>query len=419
MTLIFCAAPHELQALAASLVAQTPVVLVTLDCAGNFTSLNPAAVRLFGHPAADLLGKPLTTVLDPFSHTKANLMVEQTLAQGSVADWELDHLRPDGELTLVGYTTCRLADDAGAVVGIGAVGHDFSAKLELTAQLAQTNQELEGALLRLEKANAEIKATQAQLVHSEKMRALGQMVAGVAHEVNNPAAFVANNLAQLAKIAPALEQLFAAYAPLLTHANAQERAAIAAAGQAAAIDYVWQDMADIVAESQDGVERIRQIVLALRNFSRLDEAALKEADINQGLQSTLPIVRSLCKDRIEIVEQYGDLPPLLCHPGELNQVFLNLLINAVQAISERGQIWVATAMRGGAITVEIRDSGAGMDEATLARLGEPFFTTKPVGAGAGLGLAVSFGIVRRHRGRIEYASAPGQGATVTVTLPIG
>ena len=149
MTPTVFAAPLDFQALAASLAEQTPVVLVTLDCAGNFTSLNPAAARLFGHPAADLLGQPMTMVLDPFSHTKATLMIEQTLAQGSVADWELDHLRPDGELTLVGYTTCRLADGAGAVVGIGAVGHDFSAKLELTAQLAQTNQELELSLIHI------------------------------------------------------------------------------------------------------------------------------------------------------------------------------------------------------------------------------------------------------------------------------
>jgi PAS domain S-box-containing protein len=394
------------------------VIMLTLDGAGMFTSLNPAAERCFARSAAELLGQPLTTVLDPFSAEKAATMIARTLSEGGVTDWELDHVQPAGPPVLVGYTTTALRDDAGVVVGLGALGRDLSAKLELTAQLAETNQQLEGALLQLERSHAALKATQVQLVQSEKMRALGQMVAGVAHEINNPAAFVANNLAQLAQLTPALRLLFDAYLPLKALAAVEQHAAIEAAEAAADIEYLWQDLPDLVRESQEGMTRIRDIVSSLRNFSRLDEAELKAADINEGLRSTLQIVRPLCKRGIAIVEAYGDLPLVLCRPGELNQVFLNLLTNAMQAIDGAGQIGVQSALEQDRIMVTIRDSGSGMGAATLARLGEPFFTTKPVGSGTGLGLAVSFGIVERHGGRLMFESAPGRGTSAIVEIPL-
>jgi PAS domain S-box-containing protein len=393
-------------------------IVLTLDCDGMFTSLNPAAERCFACAVEELLGRPFTTVLDPFSVEKANLMIARTLSQGGLTDWELDHVQPDGPPILVGYTTATLRDQGGMVVGVGAIGHDLSAKLELTAQLAQTNQQLEGALLQLENSHAALKATQALLVQSEKMRALGQMVAGVAHEINNPAAFVAGNLAQLAQLTPALRALFDAYLPLKALAPADGRAVIEAAEAAVDIDYLWQDLPDLVRESQDGITRIGDIVRSLRNFSRLDEAELKAADINAGLRSTLQIIRPLSPPGIVITEAFGVLPAVLCRPGELNQVFLNLLTNAMQAIDRAGQIDVRSAHEQNRITVTIHDSGRGMDAATLARLGEPFFTTKPVGAGTGLGLAVSFGIVERHGGRLRFESAPGYGTSAIVEIPL-
>ncbi|MCX6033259.1 MAG: ATP-binding protein [Chloroflexi bacterium] len=250
------------------------------------------------------------------------------------------------------------------------------------------------------------------------MRALGQLVAGVAHEINNPAAFIANNLAHLATLLPGMSALFEAYQPLRALTGASVRAEIEAAEGVVEVEYLWSDLADLVTESQDGIERIRNIVLSLRNFARLDEAELKEADINEGLRSTLALIRPQCKNRIQITESYGILPTTVCHPGQLNQVFLNLLTNAVQAIEGEGQIWVTSACRDDRINVIIRDSGKGMDSATLARLGEPFFTTKPVGAGTGLGLAVSVGIINRHQGQLRFASQPGNGTTVTVELPV-
>jgi two-component system, NtrC family, sensor kinase len=398
--------------------AQTADLALVLDGAGRFVALNAAAEKLFGRPAAELLGQPFTTVLDPFSHEKAALMLARTLAEGRVTDWELDHLQGGGPPVLIGYTTTALRNSAGEAVGVGALGRDLTAHLDLTARLAHANQQLEGALLQLEKTHAQLKDAQTQLVQSEKMRSLGQLVAGVAHEINNPAAFVTNNLAHLARLVPALHALFDAYSALRSQATPQQATAIAAAETAAEMKYLWQDLPDLVKESQDGMERIRNIVLALRNFSRLDEAELKEADLNEGLASTLQLIRPLCKNRIEIIEDYSELPPVLCRPGELNQVFLNLLTNAVQAIEGSGRIWVRTRRQGKQIQVTIRDTGVGMEAATLAKLGEPFFTTKPVGAGVGLGLAIGFGIVQRHHGRLRFESQPGQGASAIVELPL-
>jgi two-component system, NtrC family, sensor kinase len=402
----------------ALIVQQSNVIMLALDQAGCFVALNPAAERFLARPAADLLGQPFTTVLDPFSHEKAALMLDRTLAEGGVVDWELDHLQPTGAPVLVGYTTSVWRDDAGQAGGLIAIGRDLTGQLELTARLAETNQQLEGALLQLEKTHAALKSTQAQLVQSEKMRALGQMVAGVAHEINNPAAFVANNLAHLAQLMPGLTALFAAYAPLKPLADADQQRALAQAEAAVEIDYVWQDLPDVVRESQEGLERIRNIVLSLRNFARLDEAARKEADINEGLRSTVRLVRSQCKDRIDIREAYTELPTVMCRPGELNQVFLNLLMNAMQAIEGAGTIEVTSTRTSDCIVVTVRDSGPGMSAATLARLGEPFFTTKPIGAGTGLGLAVSLSIVEQHHGRLHYDSRPGAGATAIVEIPI-
>jgi signal transduction histidine kinase len=196
------------------------------------------------------------------------------------------------------------------------------------------------------------------------------------------------------------------------------RAAIESAEAAIDLEYVWQDLPNLVQESQDGMIRIGDIVRSLRNFARLDEAALKAADINAGLRSTLQIIRPLCRQDSVIVEGYDDLPLVMCRPGELNQVFLNLLTNAIQAIDGAGEIDVRSEHQQDRITVTIRDSGRGMDAATLARLGEPFFTTKPVGAGTGLGLAVSFGIVERHGGRLRFASAPDCGTSAIVEIPV-
>jgi len=397
---------------------QTHFILFVLDSEGRFVSLNPAAARLFHESTAALLGQSFHRVLDEYSFSKADLMLSLTYAQGGVKEWELNHAQPDSPPVLVGYTTCVLRDENNQIVGIGAVGSDLDAKLELTEQLATTNQQLEGALLQLEKAHAELKSTQAQLLQSEKMRALGQMVAGVAHEINNPLSFARNNFIFLTEKLPNLQALFSRYVGLKSRAAPGELQTILLAEQKAGIDYLWDDFNEAVQEGLAGINRIREIVLSLRNFSRLDEADEKEVDLSEGLRSTIRLLRPLCKDRVEIEETYATLPRIHCHPGELNQVFLNILNNSIQAIAGPGRILVSTHAGANLVTIRIEDSGHGMDPATIAKLGEPFFTTKPVGSGVGLGLAVSFGIIQRHQGTIRYESQSGVGTVAFIELPI-
>ncbi|MEP7359833.1 MAG: PAS domain-containing protein, partial [Anaerolineales bacterium] len=222
-----------------ALFQQSPSMMIMLDPAGQILAINPAAARLAGHAPAALVGRPFADLLDPFSHTKAAEMLRRARAEGQVADWELDQLCGPGAPVLVDYDATLLRDAAGQPSAIALVGHDLSAKMALTDQLAQTNQQFEGALLQLEKAHAQLQAAQAQLVQSEKMRALGQMVAGVAHEINNPAAFVASNLAHLARWLPALRALYEAYAALRPLGGPDQLAAVEAAEQAAEADYLW------------------------------------------------------------------------------------------------------------------------------------------------------------------------------------
>lgn len=376
-----------------SIFAQAPYVVFLLDPAGVVLVGNAAAATLAGMSPAELQGRQFATLLDPFSIAKAKTMIEQTVHTGGVQHWELNHRRVGAPPLLLGYTTWPIRDECGAVVAIVALGLDLAPTVVLTAQLAEANQRLEVALKQLERAHNDLKTAQAQLVQSEKMRSLGQLVAGVAHEINTPLGYVTNNLAFLTERLPALRR-------------------------DPTDDLGWQDVTDAIAESRIGIDRIAAIVRALRVFARPADAEPVAADLNEGLASTVRMVRAVSGPRIVIQEEYGILPPLLCHPSELNQVFLNLLLNAVHACHDAGVVTVRTASDGAAITVTISDTGSGMDAATLARIGEPFFTMWPDGSGTGLGLTISREIVERHRGQMLFESSPERGTTVTVRLPL-
>jgi two-component system, NtrC family, sensor kinase len=403
---------------AQTLLDQTALPIFALDDQGLFTNLNLAAAQLFGREAASLLGQPFHTVLDPYSHQKAALMLEKTTLEGGVNDWELDVLPAQGLPVLVSITTSRQSAPSGQPGGLVAVGRDLTGQMELTEQLSRTNQELEGTLRQLERTHQDLKAAQSQLIQSEKMRALGQMVTSLAHEVNNPAAFVSNNLTHLSHLLPVIQRLYEVYAPLKPLASPEQLHQIEQAELLANLEYLWTDLRDLTRESQQGIQRIRDIVISLRSFARLDEGRLKLADLNEILHTTVWLVRPIAPEGVVIEEAYGSLVPILCYPGELNQVFLNLLVNAVQAIEGQGRVRLEARQEDQRTIVTIADTGRGMETATLAHLGEPFFTTKTPGSGLGLGLAISFGIVQKHGGLIGFVSSPGKGTTVTVEIPI-
>ena len=274
-------------------------------------------------------------------------------------------------------------------------------------------------------ANQKLKDNQAKLVHSEKMAGLGQLAAGVAHEINNPVGFVTSNLGTLSGYVETFRKLFAEYQRLLDAARDGETDAIGGIVEVIEkiqeeedLDYILGDVGQLVSESMDGTQRVKEIVEGLRSFARLDEAEVKESDINESIESTLKVVWNELKYRCEVRKELGTLPLIRCHPGQLNQVFMNLFVNAAQAIPEKGEITVETQATETEIIVRVSDTGGGIPPRELSKLFDPFFTTKPVGQGTGLGLSISHGIVQKHNGSIEVESEVGKGTTFTIRLPI-
>jgi len=303
---------------------------------------------------------------------------------------------------------------------------------QTTAMLQRTREnmateidERKAAQIRLEQEKDEqrrllraLEETHVQLLQSEKLASIGQLAAGVAHEINNPVGFISANLNTLKTWVRSLLDVIAAHEAALPQLEPAQRDALAAMGRAADLDYVRDEIATLIDESIDGALRVRRIVQDLRDFSRPGSGEWCVADIHAGLESTLNVVHNELKYKADIVREYGDLPPVECLPSQLNQVFMNLLVNAAHAIPERGVITIRTSSDDEHVSIAISDTGTGMTPDIVRRIFDPFFTTKPVGQGTGLGLSVSHGIVERHRGTIDVTSEPGRGTTFRIRLPI-
>jgi signal transduction histidine kinase len=268
----------------------------------------------------------------------------------------------------------------------------------------------------LEEQNRALRETQAALYQSEKLASLGQLAAGVAHEINNPLAYVLNNLAVLRRDVHAALDLLEGYRGGRRHLEAAD---LARREEEADLPYLCENLGPLFDRTLAGLHRVRGIVTNLRDFARLDEAEFKEVDLNAAVACTLEILGHEVKQKSLAVRVGSrELPPVLGHPGKLNQVLVNLLVNAVQACAPGGNITVRTRAEAGAAVVEVEDDGCGIRPEHLPRLFEPFFTTKPVGQGTGLGLSVSYAIVRDHGGTITVESTVGRGSTFRVRLPL-
>ncbi|WP_090322044.1 ATP-binding protein [Duganella sp. CF517] len=264
----------------------------------------------------------------------------------------------------------------------------------------------------------ELRSAHEQLLQSEKMASIGQLAAGIAHEINNPVGFVNSNMSSLKNYVGTLlgviDQYEQAAAP---HPNLAVQ--LAALRNQADLEFLKEDVTDLVRESMDGLKRVKDIVQALKDFSHVGETEWQVADLHHGLDSTLTIVSNEIKYKARVDKAYGVLPPVTCLASQLNQVFMNLLVNAAHALREQGGvITIRTGGADGWVWIEVGDNGVGIEQANLKRIFEPFFTTKPVGSGTGLGLSLSYGIVNRHGGRIDVASVLGQGTRFTVHLPV-
>ena len=303
-----------------------------------------------------------------------------------------------------------------------------------TAQLAEANALLEADIgrrraaetelrqrnLDLTELNAKLSMAQQQLVQSEKLASIGELAAGVAHEINNPIGYIFSNFGSLQSYLEQLFDMLTAYQAAEPSAPPAVAAALAERRAAIDLDFLRDDIAALMRESKEGIVRVRRIVQDLKDFSRTD--AGNEwcwANLHAGIDSTLNIVSNEVKYKADVLKEYGDIPDIECLPSQINQVIMNLVVNAAHAIGkQRGTITLRTGSADGDVWVEVEDNGGGIARENLSRIFDPFFTTKAIGKGTGLGLSLAYGIVQKHHGRIEVDSEPGNGTRFRIVLPV-
>lgn len=287
--------------------------------------------------------------------------------------------------------------------------------------LARTTTVAGGDELSSEMARVRLEEAQRQLLQADRMSTIGQLAAGVAHEINNPIGYVQSNIDTLREYTGSLFRLIATLDSAVRTGGITDAALanVEKVRHEIDFDFLAKDLPTLIAESREGIDRVRKIIQDLRDFSRAGTAETWTfADIHAGIDSTINIVWNELKYKVELVKHYGDLPPVECLPSQLNQVLMNILVNAGQAIEDHGQIRIETRRDGDCVLIEIADSGKGIAPEHVPRIFEPFFTTKPLGKGTGLGLSISYGIVRKHHGEIDVRSEPGAGTTFTIRLPV-
>ncbi|WP_421658345.1 PAS domain-containing sensor histidine kinase [Leptothermofonsia sp. ETS-13] len=340
----------------------------------------------------------------------------------------------DGKNAWIDVNKIPIHDSEGNVIGILGTIEDITDRKQAEVALQKSEAELRQQKQYLEQTLQELQQTQAQLVQTEKMSSLGQLVAGVAHEINNPVNFIYGNLVHANEYTQDLLNLIHLY----QQHYPQPVAAIAEEMEAIDLEFLLEDLPKLLASMKVGAERIQKIVMSLRNFSRMDEADMKAVNLHEGLESTLLILHNRLKAKhdhpgIRVIKEYGDLPEVECYAGQLNQVFMNIIANAIDALEERDRqrtpeelqalpstITLKTErVEGDRVAVRIRDNGPGMSETTRKRLFDPFFTTKPVGQGTGLGLSISYQIVtEKHQGILRCTSQLGQGSEFYIEIPV-
>lgn len=298
--------------------------------------------------------------------------------------------------------------------GFVTIWTDVTARAQAEESLIQRNEELE-------QLNEELSLAQQQLVQSEKLASIGQLAAGVAHEINNPIGYVHSNIGMLDKyLAQIFRMLDTCELACAAQATPSQRAAVPALREEIDLDFLKEDIPNLMRESTEGIGRVKKIVQDLKDFSHADSNQQWQwANLHNGIESTINIVASEVKYKANVVLEFGALPEVECLPTQLNQVFMNLLVNAAHAMGEeRGTITIRTGTEGDTVWLEFADNGGGIAQDIQAKIFDPFFTTKPIGKGTGLGLSLAYGIIQKHHGSITLDSAPGRGTTFRMVLPV-
>ena len=373
-----------------------------------------------------LRSQSFLTSLYPDDRELARDEFRQAVERGERHDFILRMRGARGSWRYMRFFTQARYDPDGRLNHLRCALKDVTDRIREQQELKRRTEQLTAAYERLRQVNHELKETQGQLVHSEKLAALVTLSAGMAHEINNPLAIAMNNVAILDREMSSLLEIVACYQEGLDDLRAARPELadrIEQLQEEADLPYLQENLPGMVQASRKGLRRVAQIVQNLRGFAQLDRAQIGDVDINESIDLSLEMLDELLsREQIRVERDYGTLPPLEAAGAHLNQVFLNLLINAKQAIEGRGQpsgtIRVTTRLVDGEIVVEVADDGCGIPADVLPKVFDPFFTTKPVGHGTGLGLSISHGIVAEHGGRIEVESCPGQGTRFRVRLPL-
>jgi two-component system NtrC family sensor kinase len=380
-------------------------------------------------------------VLDNFAKSLNELIsaVEIYKQQGAEALEEAEGLRNRiilGSMLISALIAVALADKTSRAIAqpietVTNVAQQVARESNFNLQVPVTTQDEIGVLAvsfnqliqRVSEYTQELKQTQSQLIQTEKMSSLGQMVAGIAHEINNPVNFIGGNIDYANKYIQDLTDLVTLYQEY--YPNPPD--AILERIEDIELEFLREDLPKTLSSMKMGADRIREIVVSMRNFSRSDDGNMKSADIHEGIDSTLVILNHRLKQGIQVIKQYGKLPAVECSPAQLNQVFMNVIGNAIDALEEvkKGDkgysptIWISTEVTAdNTVTVKIRDNGPGIAAGCAQQIFDPFFTTKSIGKGTGLGLAISYQIVAKHHGKIEVNSQIGQGTEFVITLPV-
>ena len=412
--------------------------LVTISADGKIMDVNVATEFVTGYSRKKLIGTDFSNYFtDP---KKASHGYSQVFKKGYVRDYPLEIKHSNGKITPVFYNASVYYDVNGNVAGIFAVARDITEHIESTLEIKKNRENLEkvnkellsneralkNLIYDLDETHKELKSTQSQLIQSEKLASLGQLSAGVAHEINNPMGFISSNL-------DTFEQYVEIYSEILRATNILKKAIedkdmdkaisivreINDLEEKKNLEFITNDIDNLLRESKNGAERIKKIVQDLRTFTRKDEGQMELNNVEKILDGVINIVWNEIKYKAELKKEYSGVPMIQCNPQKLGQVFINLIVNAAQAIEDKGEIILKTFIKNDFVYVEISDTGSGIPKEEINKIFDPFFTTKDVGKGTGLGLSISYDIVKQHKGELEVESELKSGTKFTIKLPAG
>jgi two-component system, NtrC family, sensor kinase len=402
--------------------------IIAANLKGYISLFNQGAARMFGYDQEEVRGEHTRTL---FTHGEDQEDGPFSVNITKLKPGEIQHSEgivksSDGVLIVVSMSVASLADKSGRAIGALCIAKDITEQKKLEREVKKHTENLERLVeerteelssrnAQLEKTLKDLSDAQAQLVSSEKLASLGQLAAGVAHEINNPIGFVHANLGSLRKYLDKLSFVLLNMNEKL--ASDEETQTL---WKTSKIDFILEDLGGLLDESIEGTRRVSTIVKDLKNVSNIDRSQIMDADLEQALDSTLNIVWNEIKYKAEVEKEYSGIPRVTCNPQQLNQVFLNILVNASHAMEDPpGKIIIRTLKRDdGQVEIEIEDNGSGMDETTKSKIFDAFYTTKEIGKGTGLGLSISYRIVKEHGGNIEVDSQPGHGTTFRIILPV-